>query len=75
MSDRHAEERERKRHKRRYGPTTTNPGLPRLMRELAHKAHEGEAEPLPDDRAKPTREQRAPHPPASHDQRGGQNDA
>jgi hypothetical protein len=40
MDDRHATARERKRRKARYGPTTTNPGLRIVMRDLATKAQE-----------------------------------
>lgn len=47
--DPHADARDRKRHKRRYGPTTTNPGLRIVMRELAQKDREtsedGEGQP------------------------------
>jgi hypothetical protein len=35
--DHHAAERDRKRHKRRYGHTTTNPGMRIVMRDLARK--------------------------------------
>ena len=38
--DRHAEDRDRKRRKRRYGHTTTNPGMRIVMRHLAQKDHE-----------------------------------
>ena len=42
MDDRHAAARDKKRQKKRYGPTTTNPGMRIVMRDLAHKAHAGE---------------------------------
>ena len=35
--DRHADARDRKRHERRYGHTTTNPGMRIVMRDLAQK--------------------------------------
>jgi hypothetical protein len=35
--DHHADARDRKRHKKRYGHTTTNPGLRIVMRDLAQK--------------------------------------
>ncbi len=35
--DRHANARDRKRHKKRYGHTTTNPGMRIVMRDLAQK--------------------------------------
>ncbi len=44
MDDQHASDRERKRHKRRYGPRITNPGMRIVMRDLARKAHENEDE-------------------------------
>ena len=39
--DRHADARDRKRHKKRYGPTTTNPGLRKIARDLAAEAQQG----------------------------------
>ena len=35
--DRHADARDRKRHQKRYGHTTTNPGMRIVMRDLAQK--------------------------------------
>jgi hypothetical protein len=35
--DHHADARDRKRHRKRYGHTTTNPGLRIVMRDLAQK--------------------------------------
>jgi serine/threonine protein phosphatase PrpC len=35
--DHHAEDRDRKRKRRRYGQTTTNPGMRIVMRDLAQK--------------------------------------
>lgn len=58
QDDRHAADRERKRHKRRFGPTTTNPGMRIVMRDLAHKAHEEPPGPLPDDDEGPAHEER-----------------
>lgn len=43
--DHHADERDRKRHKRRFGPTTTNPGLRIVMRELAQRVKDAEGAP------------------------------
>jgi hypothetical protein len=46
--DHHADQRDRKRFKRRYGPTITNPGLRIVMRDLAQKdqdAHRSAEEP------------------------------
>ena len=40
MDDPHAAARDRKRRKARYGPTTTNPGLRIVMRDLATRARE-----------------------------------
>ena len=40
MDDRHASARDKKRRKLRYGPTTTNPGMRVVMRDLARKARE-----------------------------------
>ena len=40
--DPHADARDRKRHKKRYGHTTTNPGLRIVMRELAKKHREAD---------------------------------
>ncbi len=42
--DHHADARDRQRHKRRYGPTTTNPGMRIVMRELAQKDKDKEDE-------------------------------
>ena len=42
MDDRHAADRDRKRRKERYGPTTSNPGMRIVMRDLARKAHDEE---------------------------------
>jgi serine/threonine protein phosphatase PrpC len=39
-ADHHADERDRKRRRRRYGHTTTNPGMRIVMRELARKDKE-----------------------------------
>lgn len=38
--DHHADDRDRRRHKRRYGHTTTNPGMRIVMRDLARKDRE-----------------------------------
>ncbi len=43
--DHHADERDRKRRKQRYGPTTTNPGLRIVMRELAQKDRDADGSP------------------------------
>lgn len=57
MDDRHAAARDQKRQKKRYGPTTTNPGMRIVMRDLASKAREPErpASPPPDDQVGSTR--------------------
>jgi hypothetical protein len=49
--DHHADERDRKRHQRRYGQTTTNPGMRIVMRDLAqrHKDALSEGEVMPAD--------------------------
>ncbi len=43
--DHHADERDRKRHKRRYGHTTTNPGMRIVMRDLAQKDKDADLSP------------------------------
>ena len=43
--DRHADDRDRKRRKRRYGHTTTNPGMRIVMRHLAQKDKDTAATP------------------------------
>ena len=58
MDDRHAESRDRKRRKKRYGQTTTNPGLRIIMRDLARKArtaHGDEDDDHRDERDRPDR--------------------
>ena len=40
MGDHHADERDRKRQRKRSGPTTTNPGMRIVMRDLARKEHD-----------------------------------
>lgn len=61
--DRHAADRERKRRSQRYGPTTTNPGMRIVMRDLAHKAHEELLERKPDDERAPARDEGRGHRP------------
>jgi hypothetical protein len=48
QDDRHAADRERKRRRQRYGPTTTDPGMRIVMRDLARKAREDPLERPPD---------------------------
>jgi hypothetical protein len=41
--DHHADERDRKRHRKRFGHTTTNPGMRIVMRDLAQKDKDAHA--------------------------------
>lgn len=64
MDDPHAAARDRKRHKRRYGPTTTNPGMRIVMRDLARKAHRqpSPSESAPGESSSGPQDSGGPHP-------------